>query len=213
MIPTWAVFVIVVVLVVGYYLLSTPARQRRRQSVAADFAKLPNFHANQTFTDMRGESAIGIDDRGRRIAAARRDARPRTKLYSFAHIVSAELLQNGVAIASITRLGQGPERRPDPVQPESSLFGSTGRVAPGMPAVKAAQGPLEKLAVRVVFQDAVDSGLLVRFYEGKAVALESVAGERAFADARACMGALDVAIKRAALPPRPATIQAAQRVD
>jgi hypothetical protein len=206
MIPTWAVFAIVVVIVVGYFLLTASARQRRRESVAADFAKLPNFRANQVFIDIRGDSAIGIDDRGRRIAVSRRRAQPRTKLLSFAHIVSAELVQNGVAIASTSRDGHAQSGRAEPGEAETSLFGSTVRTVPGMPVVKAALGPLTTLAVRVVFQGAPDSDLLVRFYEGKAVAVESVAGERAFADARVCLGALDIAIKRAAAPPRPATV-------
>ncbi len=206
MIPTWAVFAIVVVIVVGYFLLTASARQRRRESVAADFAKLPNFRANQVFIDIRGDSAIGIDDRGRRIAVARRHAQPRTKLLSFAHIVSAELVQNGVAIASTSRDGHARSARAGPGEAETSLFGSTGRAAAGMPTVKAAPGPVTTLAVRVTFHDVADGELLVRFYEGKAIAVESVAGEKAFADARVCLGALDIAIRRAAAPPRPATM-------
>jgi hypothetical protein len=75
-----------------------------------------------------------------------------------------------------------------------------------MPTVKATPGPLTTLAVRVVFHDSGVAEVLVRFYGGKAVAVESVAGEKAFADARVCLGALDIAIRRAAAPPRPATM-------
>jgi hypothetical protein len=215
MIPTWAVFLIVVVIVVAYFLLTNTAKQRRRESIGADFAKMPDFHANQVFTDLRGETAIGIDDRGRRIAVARKGARPRTKSYSFAHIVSAEVIQNGATIATVSG-DQGPqgmqERTSSPeatptrggLAPAGSLFGSTRRAAVALPAVKPGPGPLTQLAVRIVLRGAPETGLIVRFYEGRPIDVESVTGDRAFADARACLGALDIAIKRAGLPPRPA---------
>jgi hypothetical protein len=217
MIPTWAVFVIVLVIVVGYFLLTASGRQRRKERIAADFAKMPDFHANQVFTDVRGDTAIGIDDRGRRIAVARRHAQPRTTLYSFAHIASAELVQNGAVMASTSKAEQakaGPaeEGQAKAGQAEGSLFGSTGRAAPGMPVIKPGPGPLTTLAVRVVLQDALDSDLVVRFYEGKAIEVESVAGDKAFGDARACLGALEIAIKRAGLPPGPAVIRATPRL-
>lgn len=203
--PTWAVFVIVVVLVVGYYLLSS-RKQRRRASVAGDFAKIPNFHANQVYTDVRGEAAIGIDDRGRRIAVARRHTQPRTRIYSFAHIVSAELVQDGASIAETSRGGQA-----EATPAVDGLFGSTRTAAIGLAPIRPAPGPVTMVAVRVAFEGASDPGPLVRFYQGKAIDAESVAGEKAFAEARACLGALDIAIKRAGLPPRPAIIQASPR--
>ena len=202
--PTWAVFVIVVVLVVGYYLLSS-RKQRRRSSVAGDFTKIPNFHANQVFADVRGEAAIGIDDRGRRVAVASRHTRPRTRVYSFAHIVSAELVQNDASIAKTSRGGQAE------ATPAESLFGSTRQAAVGLPPIKPSPVPVTMVGVRVTLEGAPDPGPLVRFYQGKAVAVESVAGEKAFGEARTCLGALDIAIKRAGLPPRPAVIQASPR--
>ncbi len=200
MIPTWAVFVIVVVLVVGYYLLSS-SKQRRRGSIAGDFAKIPNFHANQVYTDVRGEAAIGIDDRGRRIAVASRHTRPRTRVYSFAHIVSAVIVQDD---ASILETSRGARAEATPVD---GLFGSTKPVAVGLAPVKPAPGPLAMVGVRMAFEGASEPGPLIRFYQGKAIEVESVDGEKAFAEARACLSALDIAIRRAGLPPRGPTAQ------
>jgi hypothetical protein len=104
-VPYWAVIIVILVLVVGYYLLSQQGRERRREKVGVDFAKTPGFYANQSYTDVQGESAIGIDDRGRRIAVARKHAQPRTRVYSFAHIVSAEVLQDDKVLAFIGRDG------------------------------------------------------------------------------------------------------------
>jgi hypothetical protein len=230
MIPTWAVFVIVVVIVVTYFLLSNTAKQRRRESVGGDFAKIADFHANQVFTDAKGETALGIDDRGRRIAVARKRAQPRTRVYSFQHIVAAEVTQNGAVIARVARAPQvapaaGGLRGAVPGPPEGgdrlaldavltsggpagdSLFGSTGKGIVTAPLIRPRSGQLESLAVRVEFEGASDSGVLVRFYEGKPVATESVAAERALAGAQACLNALDIAIRRAALPPRPAIVR------
>jgi hypothetical protein len=225
MIPTWAVFVIILVIVVGYFLLSNTAKQRRRESIAGDFAKLPNFHANQVFTDVQGESAIGIDDRGRRIAVARKHTEPRTRLYSFSHIISAEVVQDGTTIAGLVRQVSGPggapaapsgERLPGQsveegaapsagTSADGSLFGSTARPAPGAPpAVRPARGPLTMLGIRVAFEEESDPGLLLRVYAGKPIDADSVAGEKAFGAARTCFNAFDIVIKRAALPPRPA---------
>ncbi len=104
--PYWAVIVVIPVLVVGYYLLSQQGRERRREKVGVDFAKTQGFYANQSYTDILGESAIGIDDRGRRIAVARKHAQPRTRVYSFSRIVSAEVLQDDKVLAIIRRSGQ-----------------------------------------------------------------------------------------------------------
>jgi hypothetical protein len=230
MIPTWAVFVIVVVIVVTYFLLSNTAKQRRRESVGGDFAKIADFHANQVFTDAKGETALGIDDRGRRIAVARKRAQQRTRVYSFQHIVVAEVTQNGAVVARVARAAQAAPGAGDqvgtvPQAPEGdgrpasdavlnrggpvgdSLFGSTGRGIVTTPLIRPLSGRLESIAVRVEFEGASDSGVLVRFYEGKPIAAESVAAERAFAGAQTCLNALDVAIKRAALPPRPAIVR------
>ncbi len=203
--PTWAVFVIVVVLVVGYYLFAS-RKQRKRDSVAGDFEKIQDFHANQVYTDVRGEAAIAIDDRGRRIAIARRHGQPRTRVYSFAHIVSAEVVQNDEAIARVSRGGQA-----EAAPAADGLFGSTRPAALGLPPIKPAPVPVTMVAVRVTFEGASDPGPLVRFYQGKAIAAESVAGEKAFGEARTLLSALDIAIKRAGLPPRPAIIRASPR--
>jgi hypothetical protein len=199
--PTWAVFVIVVVLVVGYYLFAS-RKQRRRDGVTGDFAKIPNFHANQVFTDVRGEAAIGIDDRGRRVAVASRHTQPRTRVYSFAHIVSAELVQNDVSIAKTSR------GVPAEATPAEGLFGSTRPAAVGLPPFKPSPVPVTMVGVRVTLEGAPDPSPLIRFYEGKPIDAESVAGEKAFGEARTCLGALDIAIKRAGLPPRPPVIRA-----
>ena len=205
MVPTWAVFVTVVVLVVGYYLLSS-SKQRRTSRIGSDFAKIPDFHANQIYTDVRGDAAIGIDDRGRRIAVARKHAKPRTRLYSFAHVVSAELVQNDAAIAKTSRVAQAE------AIPADGLFGSTRPAAVGLAPIKPAPGPVTMVGVRVTLEGASDPGPLIRFHHGKAIDAASVAGEKAFGEARVCLGALDIAIKRAGLPPRPAIVQAAPRV-
>ncbi len=214
MIPTWAVFVIVVVIVLVYFLLSNTARQRRLESVGGDFASIPDFHANQVFTDVKGETAIGFDDRARRIAVGRKRTQPRTQVYSFAHIVSAEVVQNGVVVARVASesgLGESPagdettEGSPPGEEP-GSLFGSTSRPAPGAaPELRPLPGQLTALAVRVALREGADRGVLVRFYEGKGVDVRSVAGEGALARAQTCLGALDIAMKRAGMPPRPAT--------
>jgi hypothetical protein len=207
--PTWAVFVIVVVIVVGYYLLTQSSRERRRGRAASDFAKLPNFFANQTYTDTRGEVAIGIDDRGRRIAVARKHGQPRTRVYSFAHIVSAEVVQNDTVIASISRGAKPGAGREPGGSSGDSLFGSTSRPGlTGLPIIKPVLRPLTRVGVRVVFQNGSGEEVLVRFYEGKAVNVDGVAGERAFAEAQVFLGSLDIAIKRAGAPPRgPTTLK------
>jgi hypothetical protein len=238
--PYWAVVVIVVVIVVGYFLLSQAGRERRRQAISADFGKLPDFHANQVYMDVRGATAIGLDDRGRRIAVARKHAQPRTRIYSFAHIVSAEILQNDRVIGKTAKKApvrvpgaeateqppaEATEPSPHPAagQPHSaqaapsrsqagapaegargSLFGSTARGLSGMPVIKPALGRVTMLGVRVTFEEPEDPGVLLRFYEGRPVNIDSVPAEKALGDARTCLNALDVAVKRAALPPRPA---------
>jgi hypothetical protein len=207
--PTWAVFVIVVVIVVGYYLLTQSSRERRRGRAAGDFAKVPNFFANQTYTDTQGDVAIGIDDRGRRIAVARKHGQPRMRVYSFAHIVSAEVVQNDAVIASISRSAQpGAGSKPGGSNGEG-LFGSTSRPGlAGLPLIKPVLGPLTRVGVRVVFQNGSGDEVLIRFYEGKTVNADGVVGERAFAEAQVFLGSLDIAIKRAGAPPRgPVTLK------
>jgi hypothetical protein len=206
--PYWAVFPIVVILVVGYYLLNQSARERRRDRAAGDFAKIQNFYANQTYTDVNGEVAVGIDDRGRRIAVSRKRAQPRTRVYSFAHIVSAEVLQNGNAIFTISRderSGAGGAQPGGPLG--ESLFGSTARPSlTGLPAIKPVLGLLTTVGVRLVFQNGSGDDVLVRFYDGKAVNVDGVVGERAFAEAQVFLGSVDIAMRRAGVPPRgPAT--------
>jgi hypothetical protein len=203
--PTWAVFVVVVVLVVGYYLFAS-RKQRRRDSVTGDFLKIADFHANQVYIDVRGEAAIAIDDRGRRIAVARRHGQPRTRVYSFAHIVLAELVQNDAPIGKVSRGGQA-----EAAPAADDLFGSTRPAIVGLPPLKPAPVPVTMVAVRVTLEGASEPGPLVRFYQGKAIAAESVAGEKAFGEARTLLGALDIAIKRAGLPPRPAVIRTSPR--
>ena len=208
--PYWAVFVIVVVLVVGYYLLNQSAKERRKGRAAGDFAKIPSFYANQTYTDVNGEVAIGIDDRGRRIAVSRKRAQPRTRVYSFAHIVSAELMQNGSAIFAISRDGRPAVGGAQPGEsPGSGLFGSTARPNfTHLPVIKPVLGPLTTVGVRVVFHNGSGDDVLLRFYDGKAVNVDGVVGEKAFAEAQVFLGSLDIAMKRAGVPPQgPATLK------
>ena len=202
--PTWAVFVTVVVLVVGYYLFAS-RKQRRRTSLTGDFTKIANFRANQVYTDVRGEAALGIDDRARRVAVANRHTRPHTRVYSFAHVVAAEIVQNDVSIAKTSRGGQAEAK------PADGLFGSTRPAAVGLPPIKPAPGPVTMVGVRVTLEGVPVPGPLIRFCLGKPIGAESVAGDKAFGEARTCLGALDIAIKRAGLPPRPAVIQASPR--
>jgi hypothetical protein len=242
MAPTWYAFIVIVFIVVVFYLLSNTAKQRRKESVSADFGKMPDFHANQVFTDIKGETALGIDDRGRRIAVARKHAQPRTKFYSFSHIISAEILQNGRVTVTIAKEqassgpggapagggarpdagtaaaggdqveGDGPAQAgaatPGPSEAlavEGSLFGSTARKVAAPPVIDVLRGePLASLAMRLTLEDPADPILIVRFYEGRAIDVRSTAADKAYGDARTCLQGVDVAIKRAALPPRPA---------
>jgi hypothetical protein len=216
--PYWAVGIVVVVLVVVYYLLSQQGRERRREKVGVDFAKIPNFYANQTYTDVRGEAAMGIDDRGRRIAIARKHAQPRTRVYSFAHLISAEVLQNDQVIASVTA-GSKDAREPargekDPSTapltggiPVESLYGSTKQSVRdtfvGLPALKPVLGQLTTAGLRVKFRNGEEvDEVLIRFYDGKAVNVDGVEGQRAMAEAQVLLGSLDIAIKRAGVPPK-----------
>ena len=216
--PYWAVGIVVVVLVVVYYLLSQQARERRREKVGVDFAKIPNFYANQTYTDIHGEAAMGIDDRGRRVAIARKHAQPRTRVYSFAHILSAEVVQNDQVIASVAAGAKGaprpsggndgPSTAPFAAgSPLESLYGSTKQSVRdafvGLPVLKPVLGQMTTAGIRVKFRngDEVDD-VLIRFYDGKAVNVDSVEGQRAMAEAQVLLGALNIAIKRAGVPPK-----------
>jgi hypothetical protein len=208
--PYWALLIVIVVLVVGYYLLTQSARQRRRDRVGVDFARMPDFYANQTYTDVGGETAIGIDDRGRRLALARKRAQPRTRVYSFAHILSVEVLQDAKVLARIPAERAAAGEDPPPEEAADSLFGSTrpesriGIIGP--PVIRPDMGQVGVVGVRVRLRngDAVDEAL-VRFYDGKPVNVDGVVGERAFSEAQVLMGSLDIAMKRAGSPPRGAT--------
>jgi hypothetical protein len=216
--PYWAVAIIIAVLVVGYYLLTQQGRARRRERLGVDFAKVPNFYANQIYTSVNGDTAVGIDDRGRRIAVSRKHTQPRTRVYSFAHIVSAEVMQNGTVIAAITAGGQAskvglapgnghPGGNGLPGSATGGLFGSTRpfsrRGMTGLPVIRPEMGLLTMVGVRVTFRDGGDGDtVLTCFYDGKAVNVDGVAGERAFAEAQVLLGSLDVAMKRAGTPPR-----------
>jgi hypothetical protein len=212
--PYWALLIVIVVLVVGYYLLTQSARQRRRDRVGVDFARIPDFYANQTYTDVGGETAIGIDDRGRRLALASKRAQPRTRVYSFAHILSVEVLQDAKVLARIP--ADQPAAGHDPPLEEAvdGLFGSTGTQnrlgITGQPAVRPEMGQVGLVGVRVKLRngEAVDEAL-VRFYDGKPVNVDGVVGERAFSEAQVLMGALDIAMRRAGSPPRGATFPSA----
>ena len=219
--PYWAVGIVVVVLVVVYYLLSQQGRERRREKVGVDFAKIPSFYANQTYTDIHGDTAVGIDDRGRRIAIARKHAQPRTRVYSFAHIISAEVFQNDQVIASIaaaTKPAPGPaggDMGPlaAPITgggfPVGSLYGSTKQPVrdafAGLPVLRPTLGQMTLTGLRVKFRNGTEiDDVLIRFYDGKAVNADGVEGERALAEAQVLLGSLDIAIKRAGVPVRSA---------
>ncbi len=213
--PYWAVLVVIVVLVVGYYLLSQQARERRRSRVGEDFDSLPNFYANQTYTDCDGQASLGIDDRGRRIAVARKHFQPRTRIYSFQHILSAEIVQNDQVIGSLTP-GEPAHRASDNGGNGGGLFGSTGRVKrpamTGLPQVQPVLGQLTMVGVRVSFRNGEEvDEVLICFYRGKPVNVDGVVGEKAFAEAQVLLGSLDIAMKRAGAPPRGGTGARAER--
>lgn len=217
--PYWAVALVVVVLVVVYYLLSQQGKERRREKIGVDFAKIPNFYANQIYTDVRGQAAMGLDDRGRRIAVARKGAQPRTRVYSFSHLMSAEMLQGDHVIASVEAggdRGQSVASRtaaadasssadPDGEVMTGSLYGSTNRsvrdVFAGRPVVRPVLGQVTSVAVRVRFRNGDETDeVLIRFYQGKPVNANGVEGESALAEAQLLLGSLDIAIKRAGVP-------------
>jgi hypothetical protein len=199
-VPYWAVVIVIVVLVVVYYSSTSYARDRRRDRVGTSFAKIPGFHANQLFIDVHGETAVGVDDRGRRIGVSRKRGEPRVRTYSFAQLVSAELIENDQVMAKTSRGG-----RPEGTLLGDSLFGSTGRTrgpAGVTPGVTRAEGMLSLLGVRIVFDGPAGPGVFVRFYQGKPVAVTSLAADRAYGQARSLFGALEIALRRAAMPPR-----------
>jgi hypothetical protein len=217
--PYWAVLIVVVVLVVGYYLLSQQGRERRREKVGVDFAKTPGFHANQSYTDVRGEAAIGIDDRGRRIAVARKHTEPRTRVYSFSHLISAEVLRDETVVGAIGRAAQVAGTAGGGVGVQtgggnggarsegsfSELFGSTaGRPGvTGLPRLAPVMGQTSQVALQVTFRNGEEEDVvLLRFYEGKPVNVDGVVGEKAFGEAKILLGSLDVAMKRAGSPPK-----------
>jgi hypothetical protein len=197
--PTWTVFIIIVVIVVAYYASTSYAKERRRDSVGDWFAKIPNFHANQVFIDVRGESAIGIDDRQRKLAVARRRQEPRSRVYSFAQVRSVALEENGVAIDQL------PRRLRPPVEPSTvpadiaSLYGSTAPEGALTFETTPTPGALSLLGARIVLDDPVAPELILRFYAGRPVDKGSLAADKAFGQARACMAAFDLVMKKASL--------------
>lgn len=211
--PYWAVVIVIVVLVVGYYLLSQQGRERRREKVGVDFAKIPGFYANQQYTDVRGDAALGIDDRGRRVAVARKHAQPRTRVYSFSHIISAEVLQDERVVGAVGKAAQSAAEREsfragralDSDEAFAGLFGSTaGRPGvTGLPQLAPVMGQMSRVALRVTFKNGEDQdAVLLRLYQGKPVNVDGVVGEKALAEAKILLGSLDVAIKRAGSPPK-----------
>jgi len=195
--PYWAVIIVVVVLVVAYYSSTAYARQKRRDSVGGGFAKIQGFHANQVFIDSGGDAAVGIDDRGRRIGVSRKRGEPRVRTYAFNQLASAEIVRDDRVLAQTSRdsLTQAPI-------PGGSLFGST-RAPGGAPSIATMEGTLSLLGVRLVFDLPGPDTVLLRFYQGKPVDAHSLAADKAVGQARALFGALEVALKRASLPPRP----------
>ncbi len=205
-IPTWAVFLIVLLLVLIYWYTTSRSRSRNRQRdrAAAEFAKLSGFYANQVFVDVRGEVAVGIDDRGRRIAVSRRRAQPRLRVYSFAQLLEAEVLQDGTSIARVAASadlraadlardsGEGPESGP------TSLFGATALRPTVSSQVVPRPVPLSTLAVRISFADPETPPVVLYFLQGRAVDVGSVAADRAFEQARTCLAALRTAMLRGA---------------
>jgi hypothetical protein len=117
-------------------------------------------------------------------------------------------IREATAVASPAPPGEAATREPPESGPGEaavgSLFGSTRRPVAGSPLLKPALGNMTMLAVRISIEDPMQPAVIVRFYEGKPIDPYGVAGEKAFADARVCLGALEVAIKRAGMPPRPA---------
>ncbi len=201
--PYWAVIIIVVVLVVAYYSSTSYAREKRRDSIGGGFAKITGFHANQVFIDVRGDAAVGIDDRGRRIGVSRKHGEPRVRTYAFSQLASVEIVRDDQVMARASR-----DSLTETPVPGGSLFGST-RAPGGAPGVMVMQGTVVSLGVRLVFDDPGRDALLLRFYQGKPVAAQSLAVDKALGQARALFGALEVALKRASLPPRPGPTPAA----
>ncbi|GEM_PF-3874518 len=205
-IPTWAVFLIVLLLVLIYWYTTSRSRSKNRQRdrAAAEFARLSGFYANQVFVDVRGEVAVGVDDRGRRIAVSRPKAQPRLRIYSFAQLLQAEVLQDGTAIA---RVAASPDLRPadlasDPGEhPEAgptSLYGATALRPAVSSQVIPRPVPLSTLAVRISFDDPEVPPVVLYFLQGRAVDVGSVAADRALEQARTCLSALRTAMLRGA---------------
>lgn len=196
--PTWTVFIIIVVIVVAYYASTSYAKERRRESVGDWFAKIPDFHANQVFIDVRGEAAIGIDDRGRKLAVSRKRRQPRGRVYSFAQARSVVLEENGLTIAGLSR-DDPATTAPTAERDDGSLFGSTALARLAAPDIGPGPGLLSLLGVRLLLDDPASPELFLRFYAGKPIDGRSLAGDKAFAQARACMAAFDLVMKKVSL--------------
>jgi hypothetical protein len=192
--PVWTVFVIIVVLVVAYYASTSYAKEKRRESVGTGFEKIPGFHPNQVFLDAHGDSAIGIDDRGRRLAVVRKRTQPRNRVYSFAQVRSVELVDNGRTVATLPAGDESPS-----AHAQAPLFGSTAWKRPVPVDIPSDPTPLSLLGVKVAFDDPASPGLFLRFYAGKPVDRRSLAADKALGQARACLSAFDLVLKKAAL--------------
>lgn len=204
--PTWSVFVIIVVIVIAYYASTSYAKERRRDRVGDWFAKIPDFHANQVFVDARGESAVGIDDRGRRLAVARRRQEPRSRVYSFAQVIAVVLEQNGAVIERLPRRGAAAPEAAAAAHDITSLFGSTAPEGRTTSERTPVPGSLSSLAARISLDDPAAPELLLRFHAGRAVDQGSVAADKAVGQARVFMNAFDLLLKRAALARSDSTI-------
>ena len=223
-IPTWAVFVIVVVLVVGYFLLSNTAKQRRKESIAVDFGKMPDFHANQSSPTPEGRDGRRYRRPGRRIAVARKTGQPRNQaLLVLAHRFGGGRRERG----GDSEGGEGrrrfrrrrrplrPRRRPaegEEVTPDAPAIGGAS-AGSEFPFRFHGRGMLKAPVIRRgawSLSVARGAGWSSRVRGRRACSFDSTKGSRSTSRVCARQGvrgrsgvsrALDVAIRRAGLPP------------
>ena len=188
--PAWVWFVFVAI--VGCYVYGAYRKETRRDSIAGRLTTILGFYPDQVFVDERDLAALAINAKSQRIGLVHeRDNQLVTRVYSFREVVSAELMENEASVSKTSRGGQAGGGLAGGL-----LLGPLGAAVGGLSAKKTPVTHLTMLAVRVVFEDMADPSALVRFYQGPPIEVGTREADEALARARACLDALNVAIRK-----------------